>query len=79
MLDNIQVLASLWKLSFEQQDVTKLRRITSSEGHYGPFSVKIQRTASHPVIQQDMNRLRDSFAWKLKEGLFSSWIPNQEI
>ena len=46
MQENIQVLASLWKLSFEQQDV---------------------------------NRLKVNFAWKLEEGLFSSWIPDQEI
>ena len=32
----------------------------------------------HPVIQQDENNPSDSFAWKLKEELFSSWIPDQE-
>jgi len=67
MQENIQVLASLWKLSFEQQDATKPQRLTLSEGHYGPFLSKFQRTASHPVIQQDVNRLKDSFSWKLKE------------
>ena len=75
MQEYIQVLASLWKLSFEQRDATKPQRPTLSEGHYGPSLSKFQGTALHPVIQQDVNRLRDSFAWKLKEELFSSWIP----
>ena len=79
MQENIQVLASLWKLSFEQPDATKPQGLTSSEGHYGPSQSKFQRTVSYPVIQQDVNRLRDSFVWKLKEELFSSWIPDQEI
>ena len=46
MQENIQVLASLWKLSFDQRDATKPRRLTSSEGHYSPFLSKFQSTAS---------------------------------
>ena len=74
---NIQVLASLWKLSLEQQSATKPQGLTSSEGYYGlktilralrSFSVTFQSTASQPVIQQDENRLKDSFAWKLKKN-----------
>ena len=59
--------------------MTKPRRITSSEGHYGPFLSNIKGQVSHPVIQQDVNRLKVNFAWKLEEELFSSWIPDQEI
>ena len=88
MHENVKVLASLWKLSLEQQNATKPQGLTSSEGYYclktilkalRSFSVTLQRLASHPVIQQDVNRLRDSFAWKLEEEHFSSWISDQEI
>ena len=75
MQENIQVLASLWKPSFEQQDATKPRRITSSEGHYSPFLSNIKGQASHPDIQQDVNCLKVNFAWKLEEELFSSVGP----